>query len=255
MIIARVARSFRQHDWFTAAVELVLLSAGLFVGFQLDRWNDERLDQQKANEYREQLIADLTVERDDVDQLTAYHEQVQKYAMTALTAWSETPAANPQELIVALYQASNVIPVTSVRGAYDALSNNGLIDLVADPALASRLSGYYGQQLSIFFTEVKRYRLELRGVMPVYVQTRIRDNCTQISAAQRIMEELRADCDLGLEQAEAEQILADIVAHPEMRAYLRQGISRDGISIQVLHSKRSFIEDLLADLQALGQRP
>lgn len=252
MILTRIVRSFREHDWFTALVELVLLIAGIYVGFQLDRWNDARLDLQKAAEYRDQLISDLSVERREVDVMIAYHEQVRAFALTALAAWRESPAAETERRIVALYQASNVLPVTSARGAYDALMNNGLLDLVGGPALASRLSAYYGQQLNSVFDEEKRYRMELRGVMPISVQTRIRDDCIQLSIDERITEQLSTECDLGLEQAEAEQILADIVAHPEMRGYLRQAISRDSVFISLLNSKRDLLDSLLSELHSLA---
>jgi len=63
LILARLVRSCREYQWFTAAVELVLLVVGVFAGFQLDRWNEGRLDQQRADEYREQLITDLSIEQ------------------------------------------------------------------------------------------------------------------------------------------------------------------------------------------------
>lgn len=252
--LARILRSFREHDWFTALVELVLLIAGIFVGFQLDRWNDERLDQIKADEYREQLIADLTVEWGNVHMLIAYHEQVRAFALTALDAWSDTPVADKEELIVALYQASNIIPVTSARGAYDALSNNGLIDLIGGPGLTSRLSAYYGQPVNSLVNDEKRYRMELRGIMPIALQAQIRNDCIRISVDAGIMEQLSTDCSLGIKQAEAERILADIVSHPAMLAYLRQAISRDSVSIDLLNSKRDFIDSLLAELNSLGDK-
>jgi hypothetical protein len=254
MFLARIARSFRDHDWFTGFVELVLLVAGIFIGFQLDSWNDERLDQKQADEYRLQLIADLKVEHNDVDTLIAYHTQVRAYAMTALTAWNQKPAEDAESLIVAFYQASNVLPFTAVRGAFDALSNNGLIELIGGPKLTSKLSAYYGGGLNSVFSEEKRYRMELRGVMPVALQLHIIENCIEISVDETITEELSSECSLGLTQTEAAQVLADILTYPKMRFYLRQAVSRDSVSIYLLRSKREFIESLLNDLQALNEQ-
>jgi hypothetical protein len=250
LILARIVRSFREHDWFTAVVELALLIVGIFAGFQLDRWNDGRLDQQRADGYREQLITDLSVERNDVEGLIAYYEQVRSFALTALNAWNDPPPEDAQKLIFALYQASNVLPIASVRGAYDALSTNGLLDRLGSPAFTSKLSAYYGQELNAVLNEVKRYRMELRGIMPIAVQEQIRTECIRLSLDERITEALSVDCDLGLEEAEAQHILAEIVAHPEMRAYLRQGISRDSVSIELLNSKQEFIESLIVELRS-----
>jgi hypothetical protein len=251
LILTRLAKSFRDHDWFTGFVELLLLVIGIFFGFQLDRWNEGRLDQQQANEYRQQLIVDLEVEARDVDEKAAYHRQVRDFSMMALTAWSDEPAGDTDELIVAFYQASNVLPLTSARGAYDALSNNGLIDLVGGPGLTSRLAGFYGQEFNSIFSEEKAYRMELRGVMPIAVQEKIRTDCISISVGAMVVEVLNTDCDLNLSPDEASEILEDLLAHPEMRFYLRQAISRDSISIYLLGSKREFIESLLSELREL----
>ena len=253
MILTRLAKSFRDHDWFTGFVELLLLVIGIFFGFQLDRWNEGRLDQQQANEYRQQLIVDLEVEARDVDEKAGYHRQVRDFSMMALTAWGDEPAVDTEELIVAFYQASNVLPLTSARGAFDALSNNGLIDLVGGPGLTSRLAAFYGQEFNSVFAEEKAYRMELRGVMPIAVQEKIRADCISISVGAMVVEELSSDCDLNLGRADAEAILADILAHPRMRFYLRQAISRDSISIYLLESKREFIESLLRELRSLDQ--
>jgi hypothetical protein len=251
MVLTSLIRSFREHDWFAAFVELILLVAGIFLGFQLDRWNDQRLDQLRADEYRQQLIVDLQLEMKDLDQLVAYHRAVRDFAEIALTAWSDEPAADPEALIVALYQASNVVPYILARGAFDALTSQGLIDLVGGPQLSSRLSAYYSQQASSIFTEEKAYRMELRGAMPVAIQRQIVEACTSISVVDSMTEELSKDCELGLGPDQARLILEEIIAHPKLRFYLRQAIARDTTFIHLMEAKRLFIVSLLADLRAL----
>ncbi len=248
MILARFSRAIRGHDWFTALIELVLLVMGIFFGFQLDRWNGERLDRESANEYRVQLIADLEVERSDLRALIDYHESVRDYAEVALTAWDEQPPVEPEDLVVALYQASNVLPFTSARGAYDALSANGLIDLIGDPGLRSRLAAYYGQGTDRFFEEEKRYRREIRGVMPIDVQRRVLDTCIVLSTDTSISEKFSNECNLGLDTEYLGQVLESVKQHPNLRNYLREGISRDSIFIYLMNAKLEFIDKLLVEL-------
>jgi hypothetical protein len=250
MILARIGQAIRGHDWFTALIELALLVMGIFLGFQLDRWNDERLDRVAADEYRLQLIADLEIERSDIGTLIKYHESVRRYAEVALTAWDESPPADSEELVVALYQASNILPFTAARGAYDALTANGLIDLIGGPSLTSRLAAYYGQATNRVFEEEKRYRRELRGVMPVAVQRLIREECVSLSLDLTITEGLRENCDLGLDQGLLSETVEAVKAHPNMRNYLREAISRDSIFIYLMNAKLQFINSLLADLEA-----
>ncbi|WOJ95994.1 hypothetical protein R0137_12175 [Congregibacter brevis] len=251
MILARVGRALRSHDWFTALIELVLLVIGIFFGFQLDRWNDERLDRESADEYRVQLISDLKVERSDITSLIEYHETVRDYAEVALAAWDKQPLADPGDLVVALYQASNVLPFTSARGAYDALAANGLIDLIGDPALRSRLASYYGQATNRVFEEEKRYRREVRGVMPIDVQRRVLDNCVVLSTDTSISESLSSNCDLDLDPDYLAAVLESIKRHPNLRNYLREGVSRDSIFIYLMTAKLAFIDKLLEELQSI----
>jgi hypothetical protein len=57
----------------------------------------------------------ISVEQNDVDTLIACHTQIRAYGMTALTAWKQEPAEDAESLIVAFYQASNVLPFTAVQ--------------------------------------------------------------------------------------------------------------------------------------------
>ena len=251
MLLRRLSRSVKDHDWFTAIVELILLSLGLFIGFQLDRWNGERLDQKEADEYSVQLLEDLTIELQDVDTMIDYLGQVRAYGFTALTAWDEEPAADAQTLIVAFYQASNILPFSSLRGAFDALSNKGLTNLIAGPDFRSRLSAYYGQAVHAVLDQRTPYRMEIRGVLPNKVQAVIRNVCSTLGSDTLLTETLAEECDIGLSEQAAQDILSEITAYPKMRFYLRQSISRDSVSIYVLHTKREMIEKLRAELKTI----
>ena len=250
MILAKLGQAVRNHDWFTALIELVLLVLGIFFGFQLDRWNDERLDRVAADEYRLQLIADLEVERSDVSALVEYHKSVRDYAEVALGAWAPQSSEEPENLVIALYQASNVLPFTSARGAYDALTANGLIDLIGDPGLRSKLAAYYGQATDEVFAEEKRYRREIRGVMPVDVQKIVRETCINLSTDTSISESFSSECSLGMESDYLREVLESITSHPNMQNYLREGISRDSIFIYLMDAKLQFVDKLLTELRS-----
>ena len=66
-MLRTVIKSTRQHDWFSSITEFLLLVSGIFLGFQLDRWNDDRIEQKQADEYGMQLLEDLTSSRIEID--------------------------------------------------------------------------------------------------------------------------------------------------------------------------------------------
>lgn len=253
MLLARLRRSFQEHDWFSGFIELVLLIIGLFIGFQLDRWNDERLQKKQADEYSVQLLDDLTVELRDLDNMIDYLNQVRIYGATALTAWEDNPAADPETLIISFYQASNILPFSSLRGTFDALSNNGLMNLIGGPGFSSRLSAYYGQGLNKFLDQRTAYRMEIRGVLPIAVQDAIRDSCSRLIIDEFLTEKITSDCDIGLTESAARKLVSEVTQHPKMRFYLRQAMSRDTVSIYVLQTKREIIENLRVELRSFQE--
>ncbi len=42
MIIRRIAQGINQQNWFTVAVEVMVVVVGIFIGLQVDEWNEER---------------------------------------------------------------------------------------------------------------------------------------------------------------------------------------------------------------------
>ena len=44
MILRRLAEGVRQQDWFTVVVEVLIVVVGIFLGLQVDDWNEGRQD-------------------------------------------------------------------------------------------------------------------------------------------------------------------------------------------------------------------
>ena len=45
MILRRIADAFRKQDWATVTIEFFVVVVGIFVGLQVDNWNQIRKDQ------------------------------------------------------------------------------------------------------------------------------------------------------------------------------------------------------------------
>lgn len=59
MIIKRMARFIREHDWSAVIVEIIVVIVGLMLAFQLDRWWEQRGERVQEAEYVARLIADV----------------------------------------------------------------------------------------------------------------------------------------------------------------------------------------------------
>ena len=65
MILRRLATAFRKQDWFTVAVETLIVVFGVFIGLQVNNWNEARQDYAVERHLKAGLIADASVILDE----------------------------------------------------------------------------------------------------------------------------------------------------------------------------------------------
>ncbi len=64
MILRRLADGIRQQDWFTVVVEVLIVVVGIFLGLQVDDWNEARKDRIDEQEFITRLHGDLLLAED-----------------------------------------------------------------------------------------------------------------------------------------------------------------------------------------------
>ena len=55
MILRRLADAIRQQNWFTVVLEIAIVVIGIFIGLQVDDWNQSRQDRKDERLYLERL--------------------------------------------------------------------------------------------------------------------------------------------------------------------------------------------------------
>jgi len=58
MILRRLGDAIREQNWFTVVLEVLIVVVGIFVGLQMDDWNERRKERVMEREYLERLLAD-----------------------------------------------------------------------------------------------------------------------------------------------------------------------------------------------------
>jgi hypothetical protein len=64
MILSNLATGLKQRDWGTVAVEVLIVVVGIFIGLQVDDWNQARIDRADIAEYMERVQGDLNRDTD-----------------------------------------------------------------------------------------------------------------------------------------------------------------------------------------------
>lgn len=67
MILRRLSEAFRKQDWFTVMIETLIVVFGVFIGLQVNNWNEGRADLELANRYVTQMTADIRSDIADIE--------------------------------------------------------------------------------------------------------------------------------------------------------------------------------------------
>ena len=59
MILRRLTTAFRKQDWFTVGVETLIVVFGVFIGLQVNNWNEARGDRVDELSFLERLHPDI----------------------------------------------------------------------------------------------------------------------------------------------------------------------------------------------------
>jgi hypothetical protein len=70
----RLAHDLREMRWSHAAIELVLVVAGILIALTVDDWLQGRRDAQTERQYLEGLVRDFDRGREILKEFGAYHE-------------------------------------------------------------------------------------------------------------------------------------------------------------------------------------
>lgn len=179
MVIRRIREHVATHNWFAVAVDVVIVVLGVFLGTQVNNWNEDRLEESRAAQYRERLADELDFNARQYAQQIAYYRRARDYGQDALAALNGREPLSDRDFVIAAYQLTQTDTTRTKTNVYDEMSDNGLVDRLGDSELQQIATDFY------LSTEVAQrslqaiypYRTILREVMPYPLQMRIRAEC------------------------------------------------------------------------------
>lgn len=145
MILRRFTDALRRQDWFTVTIETLMVVLGVFLGLQVNSWNEARADAERSREYLSRIRAELV---SDMTQLERHRGLWQVGANEGYVAisYAETGArggATDWEILRAFLHASQSFQLSFVDTTYSELLSAGELGLIPDADLRSALADYY----------------------------------------------------------------------------------------------------------------
>jgi len=146
MILRRVIAHFRRQEWTAIFIDFVIVVLGVFVGLQVNNWNESRKGAQLESAYLERLAADIeaTISKfDDARRSGAVREEI----CGAMVKAAFDPATPDGALVEAtkrfIAEGWNTPAFDAVDAAYRDLQSSGNMHIIRDPALRAAVSAMY----------------------------------------------------------------------------------------------------------------
>jgi hypothetical protein len=183
MILRRLSQSLKEQNWTAIVIEFILLVSGVFLGIQVANWNAERVDSSRATAYLERIRDDINADLSNYQDRISFWSDVSSYGAKGL-AYAETgdaKGATQWDLLLAYFQASQVAEFYTTDATFEELKSAGELGLIKDTRFRYELSQYYSLGFNPLLTERPRYRENVRGIIPLEVQTYIWTACYSTS--------------------------------------------------------------------------
>ena len=161
MIQRRITDALRKHDWFTVAVETLIVVLGVFLGLQVNNWNEGRGDRSREAVHLASLVQDIRSDIADIDEINrvsglrmsamgfllehANNQELPRGFDSARGRIAIEPSApyaedDPNSIGIAMFIFT---PFDGNRLTYDTLINTGDIGVIRDMSLVREIQTYY----------------------------------------------------------------------------------------------------------------
>jgi hypothetical protein len=181
-MLKRLRVEAARQDWFAVAVEFVILVLGVFLGIQVNNWNQGRLDRAEGREYRHRLIADLESNQRDLAFRIHYDGQALGHARAAIAALDRPVGSDPGQFVLDAYEASNHIPQALRQFTYDEAVAAGKAERLGEPRLREKVANYYVGVATMqrLFDYTPAYRDLIRSALPYEAQVQAMKDCPEV---------------------------------------------------------------------------
>lgn len=233
MILRRIVKNVRARDWFTVAIEFLIVVVGIFVGLEVSNWNEERKLAAQERSYLEQIRDEIADNMTAVEYQSRYVEAVVAAGQRAL-AFLESDgdcADDCADLLIDFFHASQVWGTGYLMAAFREAERLGF---PTDRTVRDTVQAFYflldGWDAVNAFAPA--YRENVRGHIPPRAFVSLWRDCHGIPGGR--LEQLTRDCVEDLRELDLEGELREIHADPALASQLRFWLGQN-ISAATFH--------------------
>ena len=143
MILRRVAQHLKDQHWTAVAIDLVIVVLGVFIGLQVNNWNEARNERRSERTYLKRLLVDFDA---NVKTLETYVDGRRRDGQTltdlaiALQDGGKAPSREALQEPLCRWFAAPLPPLR--QGTYNELVSSGALSILRDEKLRILLADY-----------------------------------------------------------------------------------------------------------------
>ena len=144
MRLARALQHLKQQHWTGVLIELAIVVLGVFIGLQVDNWNQARQDHAAEIVYLHSLSKDLDSIQATVQAQIGFESGMAKYINQSLDAIDapRTPDRTRRlGMLLSQLAARSTLKIESPT--FQELQSSGRLGLIRDPILRGRIVDYF----------------------------------------------------------------------------------------------------------------
>ena len=145
MILQRLALGLKTQDWNAVVIEGLVLVVGVFVGLQVNSWNDARQDRLSERHYLERIYDELAADILDIEQGIQAAESRAEMGRLLIAALDndDLVSADPRAFFRAIEQAAYTYSPAISDFTFQELKYDGKIGIISDDEIRWALTRYY----------------------------------------------------------------------------------------------------------------
>ena len=242
----------KKHHWTGVFIELAIVVVGVFIGLQVNNWNQARADARLGQDYVQRLTRDLQENRTGLRAEIAYYSAVlESVQRTDELLRAANP--DPRALVVNAYRASELIYNAPVRATWDQIVSSGHLGLLPAGAAESGLSQYYAFDTAqdVYHAGLdSAYRQTVRQIIPMTMQAAMRAGCSDVRDKRGNIVGFAKNCDLKVDPAALKDVATALRSNPAVLADLQYQYSFAVSATLNLGGVEKSVEEALAGLGA-----
>jgi hypothetical protein len=150
MILRRLSKHVKDHNWFAVGLDFLIVVIGVFVGLQVSNWNATRLEARGEAAMLARIEEDFRALRPGLERSIArYDETIAATGQVILQLRQAEPPADDAAFRRMLGKAAFLWYTPPLAPVYSELTSTGGLSRLSDPRLRAALARY-GEAYALF---------------------------------------------------------------------------------------------------------